>query len=189
MFSVRQHLFSTDPVLTQYWPSISKASQYWVVWTGRVNGNRRSSKNRPGHRRDKSTKTTRPLHWRIDPALNRGFRCNNLSIVGSYPKEVLVYWLKPDSGLAVSIFLFWGIITDTFRWQTHYGCLGMIAGINMESRVSYNVCIAMENWCQIRIFGDFVCNERNCAENKTHWSSWEIHAVEWYWVGKDTSGC
>ncbi len=30
--------------------------------------------------------------------LKRGFRCNNLSIVGSYPKEVLVYWLKPDSG-------------------------------------------------------------------------------------------
>jgi len=37
----------------------------------------------------------------------------------------------------------------------------------MESRVSYNVCIAMENRCRIHIFGDFVCNERNCAENKT----------------------
>jgi len=24
----------------------------------------------------------------------------------------------------------------------------------------------MENRCRIRIFGDFVCNERNCAENE-----------------------
>ena len=62
----------------------------------------------------------------------------------------------------------------------------MIAGINMESRVSYNVCIAMENRCRrIRIFGDFVCNERNCAENEKRQ---EIHAGEWYWGGIDTAG-
>jgi len=44
----------------------------------------------------------------------------------------------------------------------------------------------MENRCRrIRIFGDFMCNERNCDEKKTRW---EIHAGEWYWVGIDTAG-
>ena len=48
---------------------------------------------------------------------------------------------------------------DQLRHSDHYGCLGMIAGINMKSRVSYNVCIAMENRCRIRIFGT------SCAMN------------------------
>ncbi len=66
---------------------------------------------------------------------------------------------------------------DQLRHSDHYGGLGMIAGIHMESRVSYNVCIAMENRCRIRIFGDFVYNESNCAENETHWLG-EMNAGE-----------